>query len=319
MTGLARGRTFSALRHNIAAVRTALAACGTADSILDDFRPDLVIGVGGYISWPVVRRAAKRGIKTMIHEQNTFPGITTKMLAPRVDMVLLPNKKSGERIKGMKASVVVGNPVRDDFIFTDREAARRSLGIPDGEFLIVSAGGSLGARVFNEIMAGVFAMSSTLPACRFIHSTGRGWYGGFCAMLGERHVRFNSANPRITAVEYIDNMPVLLRAADLAVSRAGASTLAELAVCQTPAVLVPSPNVTENHQYHNAKLIEQHGAAVVLTEDALNSQLMYDTIKDLISDPARLEKMRRCQKELAVYDVCERIYGQIMALAGREK
>ncbi|HOP10609.1 MAG TPA: UDP-N-acetylglucosamine--N-acetylmuramyl-(pentapeptide) pyrophosphoryl-undecaprenol N-acetylglucosamine transferase [Oscillospiraceae bacterium] len=314
MDGLARRLTFKNIGHNLKTIQTAMHALKAADKILDRFRPDLVIGVGGFVSWPIVNRAAKRKIKTMIHEQNTFPGVTTKLLSGKVDVVLLPNSKAGERLPKAKYKVVVGNPIRDEFIYTERASARRKYGIKPEEFLIVSAGGSLGAKVFNKVMADFLGMTKTLPNCRFVHGTGRGYYEPFAKSLSEAHVRFNNPEDRITVTEFIDDMPTLMTACDLMISRAGASTLAELAVTATPAVLIPSPNVTENHQYHNAKLIEQNGGAVVITENELTANLLYDTVKRIISNRETMENMRKGEQTLAIYDVCDRIYEQLRRL-----
>lgn len=311
MDGLARRLSLENIAHNLRTVRTAIKALKTADKILDRFQPDLVIGVGGFVSWPVVSRAAKRGVKTMIHEQNTFPGVTTKMLSSKADVVLLPNAKAGERLPKAKNKAVVGNPIRDEFIYTDRASARRKYGIKSDEILIISAGGSLGAKIFNKVMGEFLTMTKTLPNCRFVHGTGRDYYEPFVKKLNEEHVRFNHPEDRITVLEFIDDMPALMTACDLAISRAGASTLSELAVTATPAILVPSPNVTENHQYHNAKLIEQNGGAVVITEDELTANLLYDTVKRIISSREAMENMRKGEQTLAIYDVCDRIYEQL--------
>ncbi len=311
MDGLARHFSFRNLGHNFETIRTAVKALKTADKILDRFAPDVVIGVGGFVSWPIVRQAAKRKIRTLIHEQNTFPGITTKLLSGRADVVLLPNAKAGERLPNAKYKAVVGNPIRDEFIYADRAGARKKYGIGANELLIISAGGSLGAKVFNKVMAEFLTMTKTLPNCRFVHGTGRGYYEPFVKILDDAHVRFNRPEDRITVMEFIDDMPTLMTACDLAISRAGASTLAELAVTATPAILIPSPNVTENHQFHNAKLIEQQGGAVVITENELTPDLLYDTLKRIISSRETMEKMRKGEQSLAIYDACDRIYEQL--------
>lgn len=311
MDGLARHLSFKNIGYNLKTIQTAFKALKTADKILDRFQPELVIGVGGFVSWPVVRQAAKRKIKTMIHEQNTFPGVTTKLLAGKADVVLLPNEKAGERLSMAKRKVVVGNPIRDEFIYTERANARKKYGIKPDEILVISAGGSLGAKVFNKVMAEFLTMTKTLPNCRFVHGTGRGYYEPFVKTLNDAHVRYNHPEDRITVLEFIDDMPTLMTACDLMISRAGASILAELAVTATPAILVPSPNVTENHQYFNAKLIEQHGGAVVITENELTASVLYDHVKRIISNRETMENMRKGEQSLAIYDVGDRIYEQL--------
>lgn len=314
MDGIDRTLSLRSLRHNIRTLQEALNALSVADGLISNFKPDLCIGVGGYVSWPLIRQAQKRGVKTMIHEQNTFPGVTTKTLARRADVVLLPNAKAGERLARAKKKVVVGNPVRDEFIYGDKAAARAKLGLAEGERLVVSVGGSLGARELNRAMARFFPLSITLENCSFVHGTGRGGYKAFCAELDNRRVKYNNGG-RIAVKEFIDEMDVYMTAADVYISRAGAATLAELAVCGTPAVLVPSPNVTENHQFHNAKLIEKNGGAVVITEDQLTAQLLYDTVRQILCDGPTNARMRKAMQSMAIYDACDRIYEQIKLIA----
>ncbi|MBQ3141412.1 MAG: UDP-N-acetylglucosamine--N-acetylmuramyl-(pentapeptide) pyrophosphoryl-undecaprenol N-acetylglucosamine transferase [Clostridia bacterium] len=311
--GLSRGKRPKDLARNLRAVLVAAKARMTASGILRSFKPDLVIGVGGYVTWPTVSLAAKRGIKTVIHEQNAFPGVTTKLLASKVDLVLLPNEAAGKRLKNVKKAVVVGNPIRDDFYALSREEARRQIGLKD-EFFVVSAGGSLGAKVFNERMAQLLCKTGDLKNCRFYHGTGRGGYEDFCRTLRENGVDFNRDGSGIQVVEFITNMPTALNAADLVISRAGASTLAEIAVCATPSVLIPSPNVTENHQYHNAMVVAEAGGARVITEDQLNDEVLHDIVADLSAHPQKLDAMRSGAHSLAVYDVCAHIYEQIRQL-----
>lgn len=315
MDGLSRSLSGGGLVHNLKTLKTASKALGDADRIITEFQPDLCIGVGGFVSWPVIRQAQKRKIKTMIHEQNAFPGVTTKLLSKRADVVLLPNAKAGERLPKAKYKVVVGNPVRDEFVYGERAAAREKLGLTEEQILVVSAGGSLGARTLNRTMADFLALSITMDKYVFVHGTGRGSYEGFCDSLREKHVKFNS-DGRITVMEFINDMPTYMLAADLMISRAGASTLAELAVCGTPSILIPSPNVTENHQYHNAKVVEAAGGAAVITEDELTAQLLYDTVKKLTASPEKAAQMRTGATKLAIYDVCDRIYSEIKKLTG---
>lgn len=312
--GLSRGKRLKDLAHNVKAAAIAAKARRTASKILKDFRPDLVIGVGGYVTWPTVSLAAKRGIRTAIHEQNAYPGVTTRLLADKADVVLLPNEAAGRRLKKAKKAVVVGNPIRDEFFAVTREEARRRLGLRDGEFFIVSAGGSLGAKVFNERVAQLLCRSAELPDCRFYHGTGRGWYEEFARTLTDHGVAFNGENDRVRVVEFITDMPLALHAADLVISRSGASTLAEIAVCGTPAILIPSPNVTENHQYHNAMVLAEAGGAEVVTEDQLDDEILFRLVNDRLNDPEKLRQMRSGMSSMAVYDVSERIYAQLRQL-----
>lgn len=302
----------SAIWHNMQTVVTIQKALRRAGRILRDFQPDVILGTGGYASFPMLRQGVKRGIPTALHEANAVPGLATRMVCDRVDKILVSFEESRKEYKNADRVIPVGMPVREEFIFTKREEARRALGISDDAPLIVSAWGSLGAREMNKKITEFIKRECAETNWRHIHATGSFGWRWMPDYVREQGVDL-PAHPRITMLEYIYNMPTVMAAADLIISRAGASTLNEIAAAGTPCIIVPSPNVTNNHQEKNARILEKRGAAVVLREDECGR--LYDTAKTLLGDAPQRAKMRSALHEMAVVDSAERIYAIIADLA----
>lgn len=308
ISGFWRSFSLSAIKHNIGTLLKLLKSSSQAKKIIKDFKPDLVIGFGGYVSGPVLRMAAKMGIPTAIHEQNAFPGVTNKALAGKVDRVMLTAIQAEKYIKSKNPCVLTGLPIRGDILKGDRDFARAELGLTDDKPLILSMGGSLGARPVNEAVKSLILNKYKDNDCVFLHATGKD-SENFKRELVENGVDL-AKNPHIKIVEYID-IPKCLPAADLVIGRSGASTLSELQALGKPSILIPSPYVTENHQYHNAMALVENGAAVILEEKNLTAQSITEKVNELIGDRAKLEKIGRCAKEMAVSDATARIYDTI--------
>lgn len=307
--GFSRRMNLKGIKHNIKAVSCALSAGPRAKQIIRKFRPDFVIGTGGYVSGPVVRKAAQMGIPTAIHEQNAYPGVTNKILSKHVDLIFLAVEKAKEHLPAGKSYIVVGNPVRESIIFKKKQEARAELGLDDA-FCIVSFGGSLGAVKLSEIVADVMEWHSGKKNVNHIHAMGRLGKETFPKLLAERGIE-PSENPRLDIRDYIDNMDTCLAAADLVVCRAGAITLSELEATGTPAVLVPSPNVTENHQYHNAMVLVNHRAAIIMEEKNYDKKKLFAVLEDFYTHPEKLKEYSHNASELAILDTSERIYREI--------
>ena len=303
----------SAIRHNAETVITIRRALKRADRIIREFQPDVILGTGGYASYPILHEGVKYGVPTALHEANAVPGLATRMVCDKVDRILVCFAESRSAYKHADRVIPVGMPVREEFIYTKREDARKALGLGD-EPLIVSAWGSLGAREMNKKIAQFMKLECQEDRYRHIHATGSfGWrwmpeYVREQGVLLEQH-------PLVTMQEYIYNMPTVMAAADLMIGRAGASTLNEIAAAGTPCIIVPSPNVTNNHQEKNARILEQHGAAVVLRESECDGSRLYETAKELLEDAPRRAKMRSALHDMAVLDSAERIYQIILDLA----
>lgn len=299
-------RSFSpdAIKHNVGTVKKLLKSSSQIKKIIKEFKPDLVIGFGGYVSGPVLRIAAKMGIPTAIHEQNAYPGVANKAVAGKVDRVMLTAKQAEQYMKPKNPCVVTGLPIRGDILKSDRDFARAELNV-DSKPLILSMGGSLGAKPVNDAILGLILNKYRDNDCVFLHATGKG--GDWFAEALEKEGVDLKANPHIRVVEYID-IPKCLPAADLVVCRSGASTLSELQALGKPSILIPSPYVTENHQYHNAMALVNNGAAEILEEKDLTADALTERVNALLADKSKLEEIGVNAKSMAVVDATKRIY-----------
>lgn len=285
-----------------------------ARAMLRQLQPDLVIGCGGYVSGPVVRCAAKMGIKTAIHEQNAFPGVTNKLLAPDVDVVFAAVPAAVEKLGAPDKTLVVGNPVRPEIFAQDRAAARAALDAGERTVLL-SFGGSLGARRINELVADLAAWEQKQEKnILHIHATGSRGVPLFEKLAAEKGVTVGQS---LVVREYIEDMPQMLAAADLVISRAGALTLAELEAAGRAAILIPSPNVAENHQYYNALELQKAGAAVVIEEKELTAERLIETVERLTADRASLASMGKLARALAEPKSLEKITDRLLELTGQ--
>ena len=303
----------SALWHNVKALNVIRQGLKKADRIIRDFQPDVILGTGGYASFPMLRQGTKNGIPTAVHEANAVPGLATKMVCDKVDKILVSFAESKKEYKNSDRVIPVGMPVREEFVYTRREDARRELKLDDRP-LIVTAWGSLGAREMNKKIAYFMGEECKEDRYHHIHATGSFGWRWMPEYVKEHGVDLAS-HPDVVMQEYIYNMPTVMAAADLIISRAGASTLNEIAAAGTPCIIIPSPNVTNNHQEKNARILEQRGAAVVIREDECDGQSLYKAAKELLEDKESCEKMRRALREMAVIDSAERIYRIILDLA----
>ena len=300
--------------HNVKTAIDIPRALRKVDRVLKEFQPDVILGTGGYASFPALKQGAKLGIPTAVHEANAVPGLATRMVMHQVDRILVCFDDCREHYKERDKVFTVGMPVDEAFIYTKREDARRELGISPDEKLIVSCWGSLGAREMNKKIARFIQLESKDTPYRHIHATGSyGWR--WMPQLIEGLGVDLKATPAIDMREYIFNMPTLMAAADLMICRGGASTLNEVAASGVPAIIVPSPNVTDNHQEKNARILERRGAAMVITESQCDGDILFEKAGELLNDLQRLSEMRRALQSMAVLDSTERIYRMLQELS----
>lgn len=314
--GIQRRISMRNIKNNIKAVWYLMNSSSRAKEIIEGFKPDIVMGTGGYVSGPVVRKAALLGYKTIAMENNAFPGMTTKLLAKHVDKILLDVEESKKFLPEGKEYIVTGNPVRQEIFTANRKEAREFYNVGD-RICILSFGGSLGAQRLNEAVSDLMAWH--LAEKDFVHIHGSGSYYGpsyYFDMLKEKGIDAHEHDGLIIR-EYINDMPRCLAAADLVISRCGAITLAELKAAGKASVLIPSPNVAENHQYHNAMVLENHGAGIVIEEKDLTGELLCKTVKELTENPEKLRELSENAKALAVTDANERIRKEIISLYER--
>ena len=299
--------------YNVKSLSYMFSSRRRADQIIRDFRPDVIVGTGGYASYPMLRQGAKRGIPTALHESNAIPGLTTRLVMDKVDRVMVSFEESRENYPHPDKVRVVGMPVKSEFLFTKKQQAREALSL-DSRPLVVSYWGSLGAREMNKKIARFMALECQNGApFQHIHATGSYGWKWMPDYVKEQGVDLSSF-PAIDMREYVYDMPTVMAAADLVICRAGAATIAETAAAGKPAIFVPSPNVTDNHQEKNARILEQHGGAVVLRENDCDGDVLYKTVCELLNDPKKLEAMGRAAQELAVPDSAEKIYQIILEL-----
>ncbi len=301
VVGLPRRPTPSALR----AVFLTAAAVRAARHLVAEWSPDLVIGTGGYACYPTLFAAAARGIPTAVHESNAVPGLAVKLLAGRVDRIWLNFREAGERLKQKDKLAVVGNPL-------PRGCAQTRLQpLPgEGDPMLLSFGGSLGADALNCAVLSLMAEHRHEPRVHFLHATGRRCFADFEAAMTERGL---AGHPRIRAVPYIDDMPRQMARATLVIARAGAMTISELAAMRKPAILIPSPNVTGNHQYKNAAALAAAGAARLLREEELQAGLS-PLVRELLSSQEARAALAHAIGGFAVPDANDRIWGEILSL-----
>ena len=305
-----RSWSFKVLKHNVGSAFKIPVGQHEAASILKQFKPDLVVGTGGYASYPAVHEAAKRRIPTAIHESNAYPGLTTRTLSNKVDLVMVGFPEAAEYYKDAKRVAVTGTPVRGEFFSLDRDRARLELGLTDSQPLVISFWGSQGAGHMSEHTVDlVERWAAEDRRFHYIHAAGRD-YEDMTTELKKRKVAVSENEVR----PYIDNLPAVLAAADLVICRAGASTIGELTALGKPAILVPSPFVAANHQYKNAKVLADRGGVELIEEKGCTGEGLYRAALELLADGSRRAAMGRALKELASPHAAQDIYENLMSL-----
>ncbi len=312
IAGFQRKISVENIVRNIFALFYLLTSSYAVKKIIKGFSPDVVVGFGGYVSGPVLRMAAKMGIPTAIHEQNAFPGVTNKTLAKTADRVMLTAKDAEKYLRCKNPPVVTGLPVRGEMLKADRDFSRSEMGIRDDEILVLSMGGSLGAATINNAMTKIIAAHHKDEKLRFLHAMGQ--YGLWVPeRLKEMGVDTQTA-PNVEIREYISDMDRCMSAADVVICRAGASSLSELQALGKASILIPSPNVSENHQYHNAMALVNRGAAYVIEEKELTDEKMDEFFCSLVNDKAKRTEMEQNARAMAVFDAKEQIADIVVSL-----
>ena len=323
VSGFQRKLTPKNIVRNIKAAAYLTTAGHTARKIIKDFGPDIVIGTGGYVSGPIVLEAEKMGIPTAIHEQNAYPGVTTRILSKKADIVMLTMEEAAEYFDKSVKYIKTGLPVRKGFDPSriSRAEAKKELGLDENSICIFSWGGSLGAGAINsnsyfnlgicylkkgDLVSAMMNFQSTLDLNNedlYAHF----YLGNILKEMGIDP----ETDPKLMVKEYIHNMDVCTAAADLIICRSGASAISELEAMGRASILIPSPVVAGNHQYHNAMVLGKAGAAIVIEQKDLTDELIINEAKKLCSDPARLDDLARKAHEQCITDTPDRIYKAI--------
>ncbi len=305
-SGMSRKLNFSGVRKNCKAVSNVVSAARGCKKIIRQFQPDLIVGTGGYASFPALWAGKQCGVPVCVHEANAMPGLTTRMVANWADKVLVCFPESASHYRHPERAEAVGMPVRREFLYADKAAARKALGL-DERPLILSTFGSQGAKMMNLAIADLLKLEQDAQfPFQHIHGVGKFGWEWMPERVKELGVDLRKA-PGIDLREYIYDMPTVMAAADVVISRAGASACNEIAATGTPCILIPSPNVTDNHQEKNARVIERRGGAVVLLESECTAQRLMQEIRGILADEKRYSAMCTALHASVVPDSIDRI------------
>ncbi len=313
ISGFRRSFSPSAIVHNIKTVAKLVKSEGESKKIIKEFKPDVCVGFGGYVSGPVLEEAVRMGIPCCIHEQNAFPGVTNKTLAKKVNKVMLTVEDAKKHLDAKGEIIVTGLPVRGEILNSNKDFSRAELGLNGDKPLVLSFGGSLGAAPLNEAMFDILLKNAENEKYYHIHSVGTN--GTEYLEKFEKAGFENGKKGTVEVRQYIDNMDICMSAADLVIGRAGASSLSEIEALGKASVLIPSPYVAENHQFHNAMALVNRNAARILEEKDLTSESLNKLIDELISNKEELKNIENNAKLMSVSDSRERIADIIISLA----
>lgn len=291
---------------------------GQSLKVLRQFKPDAIIGTGGYVCFPVLLASRFIKCRKYLHEQNAYPGLANRTLEKYVDNIFLGFADAGQYFKYPDKHIEAGNPVRKSFFTMSKREARERLGIPQDDFVVFTFGGSLGAAKINGVACELLELFNGHPGVSMIMGTGKLYYDEIMKDIKSRNI---NVKENIRIKDYIDNMDLHLMACDLVISRAGALSVAETTVCGKAAILVPSPNVTGNHQYYNAKAVADRGGALLIEEKDL---VIEDVVQDVLSlrnNPDKLKGMSKASRESAPDKALDIIYNKVYSnyIADRNK
>ncbi len=317
ISGFRRSFAPKAIVHNVKTVCQLVTSNSACKKIIKDFKPDVAVGFGGYVSGPVLQTAVSKHIPTCIHEQNAYPGITNKTLAKEVDKVMLTVEDAKKHLEPKNEVVVTGLPVRGELLKARKDISRKELGIPNGKYLVLSFGGSLGAKPLNDAMFDILLESANNDKYYHIHSVGTNG-GEFLEKFKENGFtegKKGLVKGNVEVRQYIDDMDTCMSGADLVIGRAGASSLSEIEALGKASILIPSPYVAENHQFHNAMALVNRGAGSIIEEKDLTTASLKEAIDSMLSNPAKLIQIEENAKNMAITDARERIADIIISLA----
>jgi UDP-N-acetylglucosamine--N-acetylmuramyl-(pentapeptide) pyrophosphoryl-undecaprenol N-acetylglucosamine transferase len=311
VVGLARRNPVAALRSLVLAAQGLI----RGRRIVREFQPDVAVGTGGYVSGPAILAAALGSVPVLIHEQNAFPGLTTRALSRYATVVAVNFPEAIDRLPRARRTAVTGQPIRPDFYRVEREAARRLLQIPADAEVIMSVGGSGGALRINQAVLQAAEQLLAQENRLLLQITGRRDYEQVKARA-EQLALSPAVRLRWRIIPFMYEMPEALGAADLVISRAGASTLEEVAAVGVPALIIPSPNVTDNHQEHNANSLARRGAAVVIRDSLLDHRTLLENVNAILGDAAKRAAMAAASRQAGHPRATEDLLDLILELAG---
>ncbi|NLY46437.1 MAG: undecaprenyldiphospho-muramoylpentapeptide beta-N-acetylglucosaminyltransferase [Tissierella sp.] len=292
-------------KSSFIALRELLVGLKESQRIIKEFKPNIVIGTGGYVCGPIVYKAAKNNIPTIIHEQNAFPGITNKILSRYVDRVATTFDEASKYFKYPDRVVNTGNPIRIEILNKDKDLSYKVLNIDSNKPFILSFGGSGGQKKLNDAILDILLNKRWNENYQLIHVTGKRLYDSFMKDIKEKNIILNK---NIRILPYLYEMPDALNIADLLIASSGAITLAETSAIGLPSILIPKSYTAENHQEYNARAFESAGASVVILEKDLSGNLLNETINSIIQDHNKLRMMSINSKKMGNIDATKEIY-----------
>ncbi|MBO5009020.1 MAG: undecaprenyldiphospho-muramoylpentapeptide beta-N-acetylglucosaminyltransferase [Clostridia bacterium] len=283
-------------------------------AIMKKFKPDIVVGTGGYVCVSSVMAAKLLGIPAIIHEQNVFPGSAVKFLADKCSITAISFDESRKYLKNAGNILLTGNPIRPAILEHNFEECKKKLGVC-GKKVILCFGGSLGAARINDVMTDFLHKYPLSDDTVLYFGTGKREYDRVVNLFESKNI---SLKDNIKLLPYIDNMDILMNAADVLICRSGAITLAELCALGKPSVLIPSPNVTNNHQEYNARALSDIGAAITIKECDFNADSLKKALYGIIYDEDNADTMSRLSRKLGITDACEKIYEEMKKLTAHK-
>ncbi|QHW30376.1 undecaprenyldiphospho-muramoylpentapeptide beta-N-acetylglucosaminyltransferase [Paenibacillus rhizovicinus] len=299
---------------NVRTVMRFLKGVRRSKELLRGFKPDAVVGTGGYVCGPVLYAAAKLGIPTLIHEQNAIAGLTNQFLSRYADSVAVSFEEALSQFKRSKSTIYTGNPCATNVVRADKQEGFTHLGIPSGSRIVLLVGGSRGAKAINDVMVDMVPLLGRLPDVHFVFVTGESYYE-------QTMERIKAAQPRLPStlkvLPYLHRMPEVLAASQLVVGRSGASSLAEITALGIPSILIPSPNVTNNHQEANARSLADAGAAEMIRERELNGAALFERISRIMMKKDVHTKMGEAARGLGMPNSAALIVGELKKLTGK--
>ena len=272
-------------------------------SIMENFKPDVVIGTGGYVTMPVLKAAKKLGIPACIHEQNSIPGKTNKVLAKKLDLVCVSCANTESFFKDAKKVIYTGNPCGENALKA-KKISKESLGLNKNKKLVLVVSGSLGSQTINNEFNKLLSMINEEDNFEVLYITGKSHYEDF--------IKGKEYSKNVKVLPFLDNMAGLLSSVDLIISRAGASTISEILAVNLPSILIPSPYVANNHQYYNALDLKNKNVSVLLEEKNLDAEKLYSKIKTLLAfDNKEYLEMKENLVKLDTQDASSLIYKEV--------
>lgn len=282
-----------------------------SNNILKEFKPDIVIGTGGYVSGPIVFKANRKKIKTIIHEQNAYPGITNKILSRYVDRIAVTFDGAIKYFKHPQRVINTGNPIREEITNIDKDKARNKLNIDKNKPFILSFGGSGGQWKLNQAILNGIEKEYIDDNIQITHITGKKLYRDFQIALDEKNIKLKK---NIKIFPYLYEMPEALNIADIVITSSGAITLSEISAIGVPSILIPKAYTAENHQEYNARDFEKKGASVVILEKELDGEVLFEKIDEILNDKEKLRNMSKNSKKIGKLNASSEIMELIRQL-----